>query len=51
MKNACKNLVGKSAEKVPLESHTHNWKNNIKIYISKVGLKPVDWVYMAQHRF
>jgi hypothetical protein len=42
MRNAYKILVGKSAEKISLESPTHNWKNNIKIYISKVGLKPVD---------
>jgi hypothetical protein len=51
MKNAYNILVGKSAEKIPLEVPTHNWKNNIKIYLSKVGLKLVGWVYMAQHRF
>jgi hypothetical protein len=51
MRNAYKILVGMSADKIPLEIPTHIWKNNIKIYLSKVGLKPVDWVYMAQHRF
>jgi hypothetical protein len=46
--NVYKIVVGKSKGKMPLGSHGHRWKDNIRIDLGEIGWEDVDCIYLAQ---
>jgi transcription termination factor 2 len=50
MRNFYKVLVGKTDGKRPLGIPRRRWKDNIKMYLRKIGLEGVDWIHVAEDR-
>jgi hypothetical protein len=50
-RNVYRLLVGKPEGKRPLGRLRHGWIDNIKVDISEIGLRVVDWICLAQDRY
>jgi hypothetical protein len=50
MRNAYRNLFGKTGEKKSLRGPKQSWENNTKMDIKDTGTEGVGWIYMAQDR-
>jgi hypothetical protein len=48
MKNQYKILVRKPKRKRPLGRPRHRLEDNIKMYLSEIGLEGVGWFYLPQ---
>jgi hypothetical protein len=46
-RNASKLLVGKPEEQRPLGRQRRRWMENIKIYLTEIGLGGMDWLDLA----
>jgi hypothetical protein len=43
-------FCGQSEEKRPLGRPRRRWEDNSQIYLTKIVLEGVDWIFMAQDR-
>jgi hypothetical protein len=50
MRNAYKILVEKPEGKRQLGRPRRRWVDNIKMALREIGMKVVDWIYLAQDR-
>jgi hypothetical protein len=50
MRNAYSILVGKSEGKRPLGRSKRRWENNIRMDLSEIGWKGVDWIHLTLGR-
>jgi len=48
MKNAYNILVGKPEGKLSLWRPKHWWEDNIRMDVTEIGWKGVDWMHLAQ---
>jgi hypothetical protein len=48
--NACRILVGKLEEKIPLGRPRRRWVDNIKMDLREPGWDGGDWIELAQDR-
>jgi hypothetical protein len=48
MRNAYKILVGKSEGKRPLGRSRCRWEENMRMDLTEIGWKGVDWMHLAQ---
>ena len=44
-------LVGKPDGRRPLGRSRHRWEDNIKMDLTEVGCRDMDWIYLAQDRY
>ena len=49
-KGACKVLVGKPEGRNPLGKPSRRWEDNIKIYLTEMGLGDMNWIDVAADR-
>jgi hypothetical protein len=49
-RNACRILVGKPEEKIPLGRPRRRWKDNIKMDLKEIGWGGMDWFYLTQDK-
>jgi len=50
MRTVNKILVRKPTGKRPLRRPRHRWKDNIRMYVRKIGWKGVKWIHLAHYR-
>jgi hypothetical protein len=50
-RNVYRLLVGKPEGKRPIGRPRRRWIDNIKMYLSEIGLSVVDWIGLAQDRY
>jgi hypothetical protein len=43
-------LVRKPERKKPLEMSRHRWEDNIRMDLTEIGWKDVDWMHLTQDR-
>jgi hypothetical protein len=48
MRNAYNILVGNPEDKRSFGSSRHRWKDNIRMDLSEIGWRCVDWMHLAQ---
>jgi len=50
MRNACKIFVRKPKGKRPRGKSRCRWKDNIRMDLTEIGWKILDWIHQAQDR-
>jgi hypothetical protein len=49
-RNACRILVGKPEEYIPMGKPRRRWKDIIKMELREIGWGVIDWIHLAQDR-
>jgi len=50
MRNAYKILFRKPERKKPLGRSRYKWEDNIRMYLTEIGLEDMDWMHLAHCR-
>jgi hypothetical protein len=48
MRNKYKTLIGKPEKKRPHRIPRNKWEDNIRMALTEIGWKGVDWIHLAQ---